>query len=716
MKMQNRLVSWLLRFSDLPWLRFMPAAIVFAVFIFGIVTFWTLRNPSVFNGRSTLTQVVYIDIIALLLLICLVVYRVLRMINPQSKDSASGLQRRLSVLFSILALVPAVIVSVFSLLFFDLGLKTWFSNKVSHALSESSQVAEAYLKEHRGNIVVDALGITRVISADLSFISPTDPRLEQALIEQGVARNLTEAIIFNLKGAVYARYGLTAALEFEPLSKTDIEKANEGAVVISTKKNSQRVRALIKIRNYPAGIYMIVGRFINPQVIAHVRNTKQTIAEYVGLEKNRYNLQLSFSITFILVVLLLLASAIWMGLITANTLTRPISLLIDATAKVGRGRYNITIDPRQGYDELGRLMKSFNLMTENLRSSTRELQEAYTDLDKRSNFIETLLRGLSTGVIALSVEGKIQFMNVAAKKLLDIHDETFSRRFLTECTPEFSRIVNSAMNEAKNQQQHIKIRAEEEKSLYVKVAIETSHKKIVGYIVSFDDVSLLNIMQKNTAWADVAKRMAHEIKNPLTPIQLAVERLRDKYLNKIPAADAEIFTLCINTIIRQVVEIEHLVDTFNAFARMPKASLIMANIVETIKRAFALQRAAHGHIKYRFMAPEKLNFLHDQYQIERLITNVMKNAYTSLVNSGNKSPEIVVHLTQQKKGITLCVEDNGDGFPKTNRDRLLDPYVSLDNRGIGLGLSIAQKIVEDHRGKIYLEDSKTGGGRVRIVL
>ena len=714
---KNIFIQWLLDFSVTKWRFYIPNIIISLALLSSILTIAVLNYDVKGVYSHILSVLVRLDVVFLLFITCFLIYRVTAMFTSNRRgEPGNGLQRRLSSLFALLTLAPTVAVTVFSLLFFDLGLKTWFSERVAGALNDSQKVAYAYLLEHRKNIIGDALGLAREFDEQSALISSSAEEIEKLLVVQGVLRNLTEALVFDLNGKIYGRYGLTGVLEMEPLNKDDVNRAKEGEVVIFTNEQSQRVRALVKLNSFE-GAYIVIGRFVDPKVIGHIQSADKAIDQYLSLEKNRDNLQFSFTLVFLIVVMLLLATAIWLGLATASTITRPIMMLIDAADKFGKGRQHKQLDADLGYDEISKLMTSFNTMTSQLDNTSNELNTAYTNLEKRSDFIETLLEGLSTGVIALDEKGEVLFMNAPAMTLLNVKEKDLVSKKLMLVVAEFYDILSLAIKTKKVQEKQISYGSDAMiKKLFVRVGLEKKGRVVKGYVVSFDDVGALETAQKNSAWADIARRIAHEIKNPLTPIQLSAERLNRKYNKILNESDKKIFNSCTDIIVRQVEEIGRLVDEFSSFGRMPKATMLEGNIVQCVKQSYTLQRTEHDHIKYTINTPDNIIWNFDNHQIGQMITNLMKNSFIAMESSKVQKPKIHVTLKKNKKDLIILVEDNGDGFPVEGRKNLLEPYISFAKNGTGLGLSIVKKVVEDHGGVITLMDSDMGGASVEIIF
>ena len=407
--------------------------------IFSLYTLWLLGND--IDGQDDdISQFIIIDVILLVLIVAMLFYRFYNIFF--SKSDNFDLQKRMVALFSVLALVPTVLIAIFALVFFNFGLKTWFSERVSGALYSSRVVAEAYLQEHQNAIVADALAIARSIDDTIADLNLRQDELEQFLLSQGVLRDLTEMLVFDTVGRVYGRYGLTAALELEPLSYSDLTKAEQGEVVLFADRRIKRVRALIRLNSF-ANTYMFIGRFFDPKVIGYIDNTNATISEYELLEQSRDKLQISFTFVFVLVVLMLLTIAVWMGLGIAHTLSHPIRSLLRATYNIQQGRYGIKIKAKSEYQEIKHLIKSFNNMSQTIHDITQGLQQANRDIEDRSQFIETLLSDIRTGIISTDTDGTILLVNKYGAGLLHQSIAGLVGESIGDMVPEFAPIIET---------------------------------------------------------------------------------------------------------------------------------------------------------------------------------------------------------------------------------------------------------------------------------
>ena len=554
-----------------------------------------------------------------------------------------------------------------------------------------------------------------------------NPRLlKEFIITLSDLKNLSEAVVVNSSGKTLARSQLSFSLGFN-FSNDDLLKGilsgRPGEVIIITNQFGNTVRAGVKLEAF-FDAYLLVGKFVDAQVLQHIAQTTGAADKYLLLEKNIYNLQTKFMFVFVLIAFLLLLSAIWIGWSIASKISTPIGKLIDAADNVGKGDLTtkVDFDKRKDKDEVGKLSHSFNLMTEQLRNQQFGLIEANRQLDERRRFTEVVLSGVSAGVIGLDKRGCIHLSNRSAFELLSIKLEEHVDEPLGVCIPEMvslldevianpSRIVNGEIKLGRNGWQ---------KTLVVSIAAEKIKQEIIGFVVTFDDVSELLSAQRKAAWADVAQRIAHEIKNPLTPIQLSAERLKRKYKAEIKS-DQKTFLMCTDTIIRQVKDIERMVDEFSSFSRMPEPDFKAVNLSELCTQSVFLEQNRFPDIDYIINTGEvEIIISGDRQQISQSLTNIMKNAAESIIYDSNLKREfkgkIQLDLLNKPSQIFIRISDNGGGFSENLIDRISEPYVTTRENGTGLGLAIATKIMEDHNGEILLRNDKNGGATVTLVF
>ncbi len=692
----------------------------------GLATFSMMTGAG--PDLQTVLFMLYLDAVLLLLLGVIVARRLVSVWVERRKGAAgSRLHIRLVLLFSLVAVTPAILVTIFSAVFFNFGVETWFNDKVRTALEASNAAASAYLKEHKQNIRSDALAAANDLNKDALTLMRNPRIFGRVLSAQAGLRNLPEALVIDSQGKVLARSQFSQTLEFELVPPGVLERsAKEGAVVITSDKDD-RVRAVVKLNRFPDA-YLLVGRFVDPKVLAHIARTKGAVAQYQRLERKQEGIQITFVLIFMVVTLLLLLAAVWIGLTIANQLAKPLSNLISAAERVRKGDLGVRVDASAAADEIGALCRGFNRMTSQIETQQEGLIEANRKLDERRRFTETVLTGVSAGVIGLDGEGRINLPNPSASELLDTDLEKAQGKELVTVIPEMSGLLEEVMARPERMGQgEINIRRKGgARTLLVRMAAEGLAGDVIGYVVTFDDITELLSAQRTAAWADVARRIAHEIKNPLTPIQLSAERLKKKYLKQI-TNDPDTFSICTDTIVRQVGDIGRMVDEFSSFARMPRPDLKSEDLTDICRQAIFLERNRNPDIEFTDAFPEKpLSLRCDVRQIGQALTNLLKNASESInervsADENDKVPgQIKCTVSEtgdgEERRLYILVEDNGKGLPKELLDRIAEPYVTTRMGGTGLGLAIVKKIMEDHNGELILEDLEGGGVRAVMVF
>ena len=705
-------------FQQFKLLDSLAVVLVSAAAVFGLATYaamsdWGDEGP---NAAPSLI-LLNIDLIILLGLSALVARRLVLLWRAHRAGIVgSRLHARLVLLFGALAVIPTVLMAVFSTLFFTFGVQAWFGDRVQTAVTESAAIAQAYLKEHQQAIRGDALAVATDINAQWSRISISEPVLNSFLSTQAAFRGLTEALIFRPDGQVIAKAGYTFALTFEQVPFQAMAQADVGQVAVVTGEDSDRVRALVKLKSFPVA-YLFVGRFVDAKVLARTQRTEEAVSEYLRLEGERSDLQVSLIVLFGVVALLLFLVSIWFGLALATRIAQPIINLINAADRVRGGDLSVRVDEKDPTDEIGYLNRAFNRMTIRLGEQQTALRETNAQLDERRQFTETVLEGVSAGVIGLDPKGNITLPNRSASLLLDADLSTFVGKPIVDAVREFEPLIEE-MRSSKQKVITQEIQTAPggtQKTFFVRLSQEQVGGRVVGYVVTFDDITALQSAQRKAAWADVARRIAHEIKNPLTPIQLSAERLKRRYLDKIKE-DKGLFAQCTDTIIRHVGDIGKMVDEFSAFARMPTAILRPADLNGLVREAVFLQRTAYPHIEFVLNFPtDPCRISCDARQVGQALTNVLKNAVESIgtraaaKNTSNEwQGQIRIDLETTREEILVKITDNGVGLPNEERGRLTEPYVTTGAKGTGLGLAIVKKILEDHGGTITLNDAQVG--------
>lgn len=704
------------------WLgRNIAVVLTVAAFISAIVTYIVITGSEAPLGikPQRVLRLLVINILLLTMLAAIIGVRIYSLwSNLRAGGAGSKLQKRILILFSLVAILPTITVSVFSALFFNIGIQTWFNERVQTAVGESLAVAEAYLAEHKENIRADAIAMADDLNrvSNLAFSNPAE--FERIVIAQSALRVLTESMVFR-GNRIIAQGRFSFALAFERIPQDVIERASHGEVVLLT-DSDDRVRALIKL-DALSDTYLLVGRLIDSKVLDHMENSQGAVSEYTNLKSQLGRLQFSFSIVFITLSLLLLVSCIWYGIVFASRLTKPLSRLVSAAERVRGGDFSARVGDTKGKDEIGMLGRAFNRMTEQLEAQRSELIEANRRLDERRRFSETVLLGVSAGVIALDRDKRITLSNRSARAILEkIEQEIKLDSNVAEILPGINELLAQSEGMPGETTQTTLTLDKNGKtiSLHVRVSVEKMGTEVEGFIVTFDDITPLVAAQRNAAWADVARRVAHEIKNPLTPIQLAAERLKRKYAKQI-TEDEENFIKYTDTIAKHVGDIGKMVEEFVSFARMPTPRFEEEDLSALLKKAIFSAQVGWASIDFVPDLPDSpVMFKCDERQITQIMTNLLKNAAEAIEGRHAATPEqapkgrIRVSLRQGEGMLVTTIEDNGIGFPKNDMQKMLDPYVTTRSKGTGLGLAIVKKIVEDHKGTITLSNIAEGGARV----
>ncbi len=691
----------------------------------GIATYVVLSGSLSFGTNVDLIlALLYLDVSLLLLLGAVVARRLVQLLVAHRQGSAgSRLHARLVALFSVVAVAPAIVVAVFSVMFLHYGLEAWFNERISRALTNSLNVAQAYLDEHKDVIRADALAMANDLNREGPAMADRPSLFQRLLDTQAVLRSLTEAVVFHSDGEVVARSGLSFMLEMDDLPPSALARAAAGEVVILTSDADDRVRAVVRLDNF-IDAYLYVGRFVDARVLNYLERTREVVDEYRSLEGRRSGIQITFAVIFGVVALLLLLAAVWVGMSFANGLVMPVSRLIGAADRVRAGDLTARVPEAGDSDELDRLSRAFNRMTHQLGSQRAELISANQQLDERRRFTEAVIGGVSAGVIGLDSAGRITLPNSSAAEFLGAPPEALIGRPLIAVVPEIGGLlagVASAPERAAETQIEL-VRQGRAFTLLARVSAQLDERGISGYVVTFDDITELLAAQRKAAWAEIARRIAHEIKNPLTPIRLSAERLKRKYLVQINQ-DAESFAASADTIVRQVDNIGRLINEFSAFARMPAPVFARESGGELIRQAVHLQKGARPHINFETRLPAREVQLYcDGRQLAQALTNLLQNAVESVLERLEEDGEagapgwVMVSLNEGEKHTVVEVHDNGRGLPTEPVERLTEPYVTTRTRGTGLGLAIVKKIMEEHGGSLILGNRPGGGARVGLVF
>ena len=624
--------------------------------------------------------------------------------------AAARLHVQIVSLFSVIAVLPAVLVSIVANVTLDRGLDRLFSGPTRAVIQNSLIVANAYLYEHAQLIRGDILGMASDISRARPLWDQDRQSFRAVLTQSAKSRNLPGAMIIDKDRHILETAATGITQEFTTPAEDFLSNVTENDPQIGVFIEQNYVAAVIRLRAFD-DTFLYVARLLDPRVVAQLRQTQASVAEYSELESRKLGIQVAFALMFTVIALTVLMSAVLIGLNFSNWLVAPIRRLIGAADQVSTGNLHVQVPVLRSEGDLANLGETFNKMTQELRTQRDELVSASELIDSRRRFIEAVLSSASAGIIGVDGEGTIAVLNRSAEKLIGLPESEALGHPLSEIIPELNELMASARGSSSRLVQgQIEVsRGGVERNLSVRVSAELSAQARESYIITLDDITELVSAQRTSAWADVARRIAHEIKNPLTPIQLSAERIRRKF-GKTITEDRAIFDQCTDTIVRQVDDIRRMVDEFSKFARMPKPVIEGEDVADTVRQAVFLMRVGHPEIEITAdIKQDPMRAKFDRRLISQALTNIIKNATEAIgavppeeLNGGGR---IDVIAACEDEDIVIDVIDNGIGLPKESRARLLEPYVTTREKGTGLGLAIVGRVLEDHGGRIDLNDA-----------
>ncbi len=677
-------------------------------------TFIVLGGLEDTANQTFLRIVVLADVVYVITVAGLIAGRVARMFSARRKRSAgSKLHMRLTRVFTLVALVPTVVVAIFATITLNFGLEGWFSERVRQVVGNSLSAAQAYENEHKTNLSSDIKLLARFLNdqkVQYPLISEAEFRV---LLERGqkqIQRGLTEAYVIDGGLNIQARGERSYLFGFDPPTPSDVALARRGEVVIIEDWDKNEFRALAVIPAF-ADRFLYVSRDVDGEILSLLDQTKETIALYQQLESDRGRLLFEFALIYLGFALIVILASIWGALWFAERLARPVGVLASAAQRVGSGDLNVRVKAADTDDEIAMLGRTFNTMTEQVKGQQDALIEANRETEKRRRLFDSVLSGVTAGVIGLDSKGRVEVCNSAAEDMLGFQGAVAHRKSIQEVVPEFEELFNSVSVKGQSTMvTEVNVdRFEAIEKLMARISTRMSDGVVEGYVITFDDITELVSAQRTAAWGDVARRIAHEIKNPLTPIQLSAERLRRKF-KPIAGDEADALDQYADVIIRQTEDLRKIVDEFSKFARMPKADMRKGDLIPLINDAVVLIEGAHGEISFnKNFDCEKIEFEFDETMMSQVFNNLLKNAAEAIdaklsVEVENFVPEVKV-LTERQEGVlTIRIQDNGIGLPQ-QRTKLFEPYVTHREKGTGLGLSIVKKIVEEHGGQMELKDA-----------
>ena len=685
--------------------------------VIGFATFLLLTGLTPIKPTSAnITNMLIANGVVVVVMVAMIVGQIAHLFWERRQGTAgAGLHIRLVGLFSLVAVVPALLVAAFAAVTLNRGLDNWFSTETRGIVETASTVADAYLTNASEATRNDLANIATDLAQQLQDFNDDRPTFLRRLARHVALRNLAAGFVFNDQTKqVEANVTANDAITFIAPPAESVAQADKGDVVLLPPgRGGNLIRALMKLQGYPND-YLYIYRIVSPAVIEQLTKTRDAKAQYDALQKDRVGVQLTFGLVYALVALIFLLAAIWAGMWFSDRLVRPIVRLLNASRDVARGDFNAKVKVIDGPGDLQRLSQTFNLMTDQIAQSRDQLVRTNEQLDERRRFTEAMLEGVSAGVIGIAPDHRITLVNRSALAHLGKTDADLMGREISDVLPAFNDVYQTALSRptgSADAQIDLKLR-DEELSYIVRITTELGDGTSQGHVMTFDDISQLVSAQRNSAWSDIARRIAHEIKNPLTPIQLSAERLKRKYLKEIKT-DKHIFEQCTDTIIRQVGDLGRIVDEFSSFARMPSAVPELGSLSDTVREATVLQRVSASDIDIELALSEALpKFPFDRRLMTQAVTNLVKNAREAIESRPANAPRgrIVVKTGLNHDVPYLSVSDNGIGLPTENRNRLAEPYMTTRDKGTGLGLAIVKRIMEEHGGRLRLSDAPRGPG------
>ena len=693
--------------------------------VLALLTFTTISVFEQGPASQGLRLILLSDLVYVLTVTALVMQKVARMIAARRAQSAgSRLHMRLTGVFAIIALVPTVLVAVFAMATLNFGMEGWFSDRVRQVVGNSLSAAQAYEQEHRDDLTQDVRALSDFLNQNKSltpFLSEGDLR---ELLTQGqgqIQRGLREAFIIDGAATLRSRGERSYLFDFEAPTPAQIARARDGETVIIEDWDNNEFRALLALSAY-VDRFLYISRNVDGDILNLLDDTQETVALYQQLENDRGRLLFEFGLIYLGFAVIVILAAIWLGLWFAERLSRPVGRLAGAVQRVGAGDLAVRVIEEDGDDEIAMLSRVFNQMTKQLKGQRDTLIETNHTTEQRRRLFDSVLSGVTTGVIGLNPKGIIEFANAAALRLLGLEYDQDYGNDLKNAVPEFAYLFDE-LHEGHGQvaQQEIQLtRAGTGENLLVRIASRRNDSgHLEGYVVTFDDVTDLITAQRMAAWGDVARRIAHEIKNPLTPIQLSAERLRRKF-SDVPGIDTKALAQYTDVIVRQTTDLRRIVDEFSKFARMPTPERRRHNIVTLLRDAVTLQDVSTETTALTFACQESeiWGFI-DATMISQALINLIKNAHEAIDSLIEKhapeglKPEVRVAARIDGARLEITITDNGIGLP-SQRARLFEPYVTNREKGTGLGLSIVKKIIEEHGGTLELLDAPRFKGNEHV--
>lgn len=655
---------------------------------------------------------------------------VLRLFKARNRGRAAArLHVRIVALFSVIAITPAILVAIFASITLNVGLDRWFSIRTQSIVSSSMNVAQAYMLENASYLQGQTISMANDLERNRALFYLDRTGFVELMTRQARGRGMLGAFLVREDGSAITQADIDTEKPLPAIPRDALESAAAGQPTLIPPGVTNLVGAIIKLDSI-GGTFLYTIRAVDPKVMQAMRLMEENTAEYQSMEDGRTTLQIAFAILYLGFALIVLLAAIWTAIAVADRIVRPIRLLIGAADSIASGNLNVLVPVRAADGDVGSLSRTFNKMVSQIRSQRDEILEAKDEVDDRRRFIEAVLSGVTAAVIGVEDDGIITIVNPSAEYFLALPSDQLIGQKIALVAPEVDRVLAEAAvrHRGEYREQINMIRGGKERTLNVQVTREETRGSVDSYVITLDDITDLVVAQRSTAWADVARRIAHEIKNPLTPIQLSAERLKRRYGKQIAEDDKAVFNQCTDTIVRQVEDIGRMVDEFSAFARMPKPTKQRSDLREILTDAVFLREIGSAEVEFqREFGDEPLEGSFDARMLAQAVGNIVKNAVEAIeavpkeeLGEGGK---ILIRsaFDRDQDRFIVDVIDNGRGLPNENRHRILEPYMTMREKGTGLGLAIVKKIIEEHGGQLELHDAPADfdrgrGAMIRIIL
>lgn len=662
-------------------------------------------------------------------LIALIGREVARLFKARTRGRAAArLHIRIVVLFSIVAITPAILVAIFASITLNAGLDRWFALRTQAIVSSSRNIGQAYMLENASYLQGQTVSMANDLERNRALYSLDKTGFGELMTRQARGRGLLGAFLVERDGSVNVQADIATEKPLPAIPQDALEKAAAGQPTLIPPGVTNLVGAIIRLESIP-GTFLYTVRAVDPKVMNAMRMMEENATEYRSMEAGRVSLQIAFAVLYIGFALIVLLAAIWTAIAVADRIVRPIRLLITAADSVASGNMDIVVPVHAVDGDVASLSRTFNKMISEIRTQRDEILEAKDEVDDRRRFIEAVLSGVTAAVIGVEQDRRITIVNSSAETLMALQADEMLGKQLSEVAPEVDQVLTEAATRYRGdfRKQIALVRGGTVRTLSVQVTREEVRDLSESYVITLDDITDLVIAQRSTAWGDVARRIAHEIKNPLTPIQLSAERIRRRYGKQIDDNDRAVFDQCTDTIIRQVGDIGRMVDEFSAFARMPKPTKEPSDLRAILHDAIFLREMGNNHISFlQELGEERLEGAFDSRMLGQAFGNLIKNAVEAIEavpSEERDARKILVRasLDEARDRFTVDIIDNGRGLPVENRHSILEPYMTMREKGTGLGLAIVKKIIEEHGGQLELHDAPADfdqgrGAMIRVHL